>query len=739
MTTFFCDYEGGNDANDGLTFTNRWKTLTSGATAARIAPGDTIKLMASPTPTSLGVTGIWTDGMEAPTFIPTSSLNATPIVFTKVGHGLVTGDTIIVQGHTVNTNANGVWYVTVSGDTFTLLNADGSSSIGNGIGGATGTVQKITNSVVKLASSLNKTIACTGNRNTLTNWTASANITCSINTTDYKEGGECLQIAVAAGFTTGLAAYITKSLDLSSYQQVSFWIKQTVGTVGAANSINLALCTDTAGVTVAHTINIPNIAALSRWIPITIDVGSNMSAAIQSVAFYINTDNGAQTFLIDNIQASKAASSADSLSLQSSIGKNTASGDWYSLQSINGLRLIIDNDTNCKPITAPALGYSGAPETVTTYKFETTKTLVAASAGTFVQEILDSGTLSAPITISGGWNRTDMSTQTGFTAFDGLNGFGIGIIASARNFINISKVHLYRYDRGLYLNGSSNCILTDINVGNTTTGGLLVTGHNNNFTNVISANNSNTSGYGVYFNPGNNNTGIFKQLSSNYNGFLLNQSSKNTFTILDTKNNANSAVNSALSANNNLTISASGSGVKDISLDSGNLYLQNSTLSSTVKAGGQVAFTNGIVWSTNEGNNTDIHYGYADGGLIASELSIRHTASGIAWSLSPTSANRASNYPLPLLIATAQVAANVAITLSVWFRRTNTGLTGRLVCYDGQLSGVSTTSSSMTVAADTWEQLSVTVTPTQKGVLEFYAECYGGTTYTMYVDDISIS
>ena len=61
MATYFLDYEGGNDANDGLSFANRWKTITAGATAARIAPGDTIKIMGSPDPTSLGINATWTN------------------------------------------------------------------------------------------------------------------------------------------------------------------------------------------------------------------------------------------------------------------------------------------------------------------------------------------------------------------------------------------------------------------------------------------------------------------------------------------------------------------------------------------------------------------------------------------------------------------------------------------------------------------------------------------------------
>ena len=64
-----------------------------------------------------------------------SSTNATPIAITDVAHGLVTGDRVTVIGHATNTNANGTWTITRTGaNTFTL---DG--SVGNGVGGATGT------------------------------------------------------------------------------------------------------------------------------------------------------------------------------------------------------------------------------------------------------------------------------------------------------------------------------------------------------------------------------------------------------------------------------------------------------------------------------------------------------------------------------------------------------------------------------------------------------------------------
>ena len=69
-----------------------------------------------------------------------SSTNASPIsVTTSSPHGLQTGDVADIQGHAVNTKANGVRTVTRTGaSTFTI-----NGSTGNGVGAATGTVQPI--------------------------------------------------------------------------------------------------------------------------------------------------------------------------------------------------------------------------------------------------------------------------------------------------------------------------------------------------------------------------------------------------------------------------------------------------------------------------------------------------------------------------------------------------------------------------------------------------------------------
>ena len=97
-------------------------------------------------------------------------------------------------------------------------------------------------------------------------------------------------------------------------------------------------------------------------------------------------------------------------------------------------------------------------------------------------------------------------------------------------------------------------------------------------------------------------------------------------------------------------------------------------------------------------------------------------------------------YPLFMSLAKIAVAANSQVTVSCWFRRSNTGITGKLVCRGGQIAGVSAdVSASMTAAADTWEQLTINFTPTAAGVVEIEAWAYGGTTYSVYVDDIDCS
>ena len=776
MVTYYVDYEGGNDANAGTSFATRWQTITSGATTARIAPGDEIRVMASPDPTSMG-SATWTGGGRPLSATITSSTNATPIVITTTAsHGLVTGDYVMITGHTINTNANGVWRVgtTPTGTTFQILQIDGTNTTGNGVGGATGNFTKANNLVVKTASALVQNIALLGGLGQKPAWTASANVTTAVETTNFKEGNGSTSIAIAAAFTTGKAAYYTlpSTLNLSGYQQVSFWVRQTAGTIGAAGATYVALCTDTIGDTVAHTCNVPALGATGQWFPVTVNLGTNLNSAIRSVAFYVVTDNAAQTFLLDNIIACKAASSADSVTLTSLISKSDGTGDeaWYAAQSINSDAIMLANINNTAANSTGIRGYNGVTETVTTYKRETVKVdPQATSDANGLGVINDSGTAGNVIAYSGGWNRTDMSTQTGVTWLDGQNGNGRGVTAlSARSFVTIDRINLCRYSSALIWSSGSDVSIgnmyttanstigIDIQVGsravtftncwsNNNNGGMTISGIGSVFTTVKLVANNSTNGLtfnGARYNSvgslvaGNNGT-------SATNANLRFVSSLNC--TVGTATLANAAASSSIITTGSLSCSvnagSSSGNAQGVSISStttpSELYLNNFTINEATEVATGVG--GGFLYSNRHDNTDNNSWVWQSGiGTINQQTSVVDSPATTAWQMRPTSTDAAATSPLMLKLGTVVCAASSLVTVTARMRRDNTGLTMRLICPGGQISGVATdVSTDMTAAANTWETVTITFTPTKAGAVDIYAYAFGGTTFSGYVSNLT--
>lgn len=821
MATYYLDYEGGNDANDGLSFANRWKTMTSGATAARIAPGDTIRIMGSPAPTSLGIGATWTGEKMRTTATITGATNATPIVCTLAAHGYTTGDTVVISGAVGNTAANGVWEVNVvDSSTFELI-----GSTGNGTWSAGGTIRKINNRVVRLNSALTQNIASVGVGSTgsLRNlWTSNggANVTIARNTTQTKEHYFSDQITIGAGYVTGNAAYYTlpTTLDLSAYQQVSFWIYQSAGTIGAAGACSLVLCSDTVGAVGVNTIDIPQLGTLSYWHPITVNVGVALSSSVKSIAFKVNTDNGAQTFSLSNIIACKAASSDDSLTLTSLIGKNTTGETWYGIQSINGTRVILDDRVNSLPSDTIA-GYFpmtgiGITENVTTYKRETIKTVYATATTTQVQTFTTSGTAGNLIRYEGGWDRTNMSTQTLETWFDGSNGNGYGIYNSAISYVGLNRVAAVRYygnfyfgstidgmeipyipaannstQYGIYFPSVLNSAGIQTSVGITTIGAV-----NNNYTygvflssskrvyiDNVKVYNNGSGAYPLYFSTcyyenDINSAEVFNSANGSFSLYLVSTSNakinyanirnnagyvyfsssrKNTIGILTSVNNGTYGISFSASVNNYINGgSTSGHttyGIYYASIISDFNYLKNFTVNETTEFNAVSNGSNPRLYSQNHDNTTDNHVIFTDLGKISSETTVRNTASGLAWKLQPTNTIRDQYYPLDFSLAKVAVNANTLVSVACSMRRDNTGLAMQLVVpgtatpgapqNTPPLAGIPAAGviGSMTAAADTWERVSLSFTPTESGVVEIFAYAYGGSTYTGYVDDLTIS
>ena len=295
-----------------------------------------------------------------------------------------------------------------------------------------------------LASAVTQTVASTGQRSA---WTASSNVTCTLPTPgnwDWTNGeytpdhAYSDKIEIADGFGTGKAAYwATGDLDLSGYQQISLQIGNVSGAIPSSSNISLRLCTDTSGDTSVHTVPLRYTGLDSnRWIPQVKDFGANLNSSIKSVAIYVDTDEGAQTFRISNIIACKASSSADSLTHQSLIGLNTTNDPfWYEPGSIVGKRIMLQSDGSQ---TYPNYSYYAArgilrhadtTDTQNLYKRETIKLPNwYTNNGTKVDSLkmdnsFSSGSHGNEIKMSGGWNRTDMSSKAtnGVTWVDNNN------------------------------------------------------------------------------------------------------------------------------------------------------------------------------------------------------------------------------------------------------------------------------------------------------------------------------
>ena len=862
---FYIDPVNGADANNGQSFATALKNISGATSAKGIQAGDTVRIEEAPL-YDTGINATWTSVQQrgiSPfgTQAITGATNAAPIVVsTSLAHGYSTGDVIQISGTNGNTATNGIWKVTVTSSTQFSLD----DSSGNGTYSSGGVISPIFCRTIKTASALVQPIASfaplrTASLGTRVAWVGSANVTTQLNSTVNK-GSVNDQINIAAGFTTGKIAYYTlpATLDLSSYQQLSLFIFQTGVTLGG---LTISLCSDTTGDTAVDTFTIPSTGAASVWTPFTINKGSALGSSIRSISISRAANNGTQVFVFNSIVACKAPTSVDALSNTSLVTKNNGTEGAYAVGGFggsDGTIVFLDNSPGGSNLTVTGGAYYGTTETVGLWRYEplnpytlNSAALPASSGSTTSYMVFpsNSGILNNPITYSGGWDSTNMSTRTGQTWFSNQNGNGNGLQNSNVNsYLTIDRVNYTRCTTGF--RGDTSFIGTIQNSNYTATGSAGINFDNLSIPNLQSCIITNTSfSAGVTLsyastdinnpvvinnctfsgNVGNNltintlsagapyynitnssfntasNIGIstsrmgYATITSNSINYFNGEGLVTPNNILGTINNLtfvpepaggtqiiNNTMNiqySVLPQNiyttfNNVTVNAptttysqgvtnfsylfagcsnfkflNGSfSTTNISYGSGNLmydqggsYFYNCTgVPSTLAVVGnnvQPYIVNAAIYSQDEGNTVGNNKIYFTGGLATSQTAVRNTPSGYAWSLAPTSTSTVTSaFPLKLKIASVAANGGSAVTISAYMRRTNTGLTMQLVCPAGQPYGPSTdTTASITAVADTWEQVSISFTPTQNAVFDIYVYVYGGTTFTGYVDDVGVS
>lgn len=648
---------------------------------------------------------------------------------------------------------------------------------------------------VTLASSLTQLITNCG-----TNWTPSTNVTSAVDTGVYREGTSSIKLDIANAFTTGLAAYFaTGALDLSAYRQLSFWFRVgSGGSVFPANTVRIDLCSDVAGTTPVDSFTIPfsNPGSTERWIPVTIDKGATLGASIQSIALNVLVDPGfAFTVYLDDFIAVKDSTSADSLSLTSLIGKNTGDETWWAIRSINGTIVILDQAPTMTP-SSTGRGYSGVTETVTTYKRETVKTDLIVDF-TDVNTTSNSGNSGNVILISGGWNRTDMSTQTGESWLDGRTGTSYGL-ALKGNFLTVEKMAMVRYNYGTNITTTANGLtITGLVGNNNTTYGInhTLSGalYSNISINSLSSNQVGFNGVPLYTSFGNlkninsnvlgsglsggsvvKQTGVVSCNNNSASGMVLGGGDFGTVTCNDNGQFGISIQNgfpiniTSLSATGNssaaIRLSAGTASCRDVRIYSlttsnngpaapndlvinnstgtfgGEAYIFNAVTSETIKINSITDYSGFRLYSHKEGGTVDNHIIRTDGATIRTETGAdRHTASGTAWKVSITSTIRSSIYPVEFSIAKFAVSANQLLTFGAWLKKSHaTNINCRLVIPGGRISGIPSDLFIDASNITTYQFKSITATPTEKGVIEVFLHVWAGSGAVDYVviDDL---
>lgn len=428
----------------------------------KIVPGDTARFAKSDDPTSLGQDAQWTScqtqgGIQLYSYL-VSSTNASPIQITKTAHGWLTGDIIHLNSHAINTNANGVWFITkVNDNAFTL---DG--SVGNGVGGATGSIQRITSKCVVLTTPVTTDICLCD-----ASWTPGTNITsATLQQTNWKFGAGAPAIITGAscGANQILAKFgLPASIDLSDKKQISFWFRPQTTAI-TAGQLQIRLYNDSACTALVETLDIPALPTIGYWYPVTINKGSALSATVQGIALYTTVAQASKTFYIDNVMACKDATSADSISLQSLISKNIpgqiADHIFVAIQSIKGRILQLEGYNMPNSTGVIGRGYHGITESQPLYKMEAIKRL------TWGVYLSVNGSAANHILATGGWDRSS-NTRTGLTIIDGLNGANNGLMGYYASYMDFENFQTTRFASGYwytsYLGNSNNLVFTNIN------------------------------------------------------------------------------------------------------------------------------------------------------------------------------------------------------------------------------------------------------------------------------------
>ena len=811
--TYYIDFNGGDDANDGLSFANRKKTFDgliseNDNSSNQNAHGDEYRVMGMPT-VNTGVNATWTkggygnikaDGSSNSTKSITGATATAPIEITVSNHGYSTGDIVWIYNVRGIYTANGSWIITVTGtNTFTLNNSNGTNNTGAFSTSEGPTARQINHKGIKVNTQCKRVAFSSGSTQTSDNNinasdgiqpVGSTNVT--INTYGWILNLRMMRSVIAGGFTTGKAWYYTlpEELDLSAYQGISFNIYNRDDTDSQKANKEIRLCSDTTGDVAVNTIKIRSRPSSGNMTQVT-DTGGNLGSSIKSVALYITSDEGAEDLRFANIIAFKTSVN-DVITHDDCFSKNTtAEPIWWKGYYIQEDHILFGFNTkqlssqlNDSAGDENAISYSGVSETVAFHKVTPFNIYGSADENSnydaagylykfLVRLRLDSRlrTNQELTKITGGWNTTDMSSQDSITWVNIFSDNHTFIDTNATGNVLGSNILVERFGIGLGNNnlnllGHKNLTAKNIYQCGFADNAAIVISNANDRRNILIDGLFQTSGfiagiqanatsscsgyrnlskiiiknmhlYGTYQQSSLHNLIFIEDLTVRGSKYLLLDSNYNIMQQIQIKN---LTANGLYSTFSDLDIRAENATVD---------LLQYETHPHTVNNQGTT--TQGSISLGNYNGDANDHRIYVANGHIKSETTVRHGTDGVAWKIQPrlehtgnkaySAVNNTVHAPLNFSVAKLFVEANKVVTFKAYVRRDNTGITATVAARQDR--NIYTISSDVavtcTAGADTWQELTLSITPVNSGELYIDFEAFGGNSHTAYIDDISVT
>ena len=596
------DNNGTVTPRGGMNWTDAWLTITSGATAARIQPGDTLRIAKTADEVSLGQNATWTDNSQT----------------------------------------------------------------------------------VTLTTAVTKKI-----EDAISGWTAATQITAATNA-NRKLGATSLQLTPASGFTTGKMAYKLidggGTQDFSAFTKINLWFRTNTAVAFNASVLRICLCSDTTGDTIVDSLDFPATIASVGWHCLVLDKGSALGSNIQSVAIYANVDPGTTVLTFNNIFAAN-----NDLSLKTLIGKT---GDVnYNIQSIDGTTIKIDSNNTA----ATGRGYSGATSTETLF-YQVPFDVATSSAYATLSEAGNKET--GLNTCTGGWN-TSTNLRDGMTVL-GSTVVGVGAVFSSQPAYRIENFKFARFNSvsGVSSNGEYNNIV--FCGGNT---GVAVSGTRDIIFNNIKVLNM---------------TGAFSNSTTDI--YYINSSFLNCAVSPVFAHGGNSFISCSFANNSPSSINVQNPAGK---FGTAAVLLRNCTLSDAT----EFTFTANVfsvAYSFDHDNTPGNHWAFHNGGTVNWQTSVKQGSDPGAWRTVTTAATRNSFNPIPIKIAEVACAASALVTVKAWVKKDHATNIGAAIYIEDEIYNIDGVTASTTTKADdtNWEELTLTFTPTEAGVVPIFAKTW---------------